>query len=244
MKSSTFRMTFPLGLSITLLLLVLLGFSKSFFLRPWFDTYEVHSYVLWHGGAMTAWFVWLVMQSWWIASQRTAHHRRMGLIGVAIAGVAVASAAWVNFAMLLRARRAGRDIQADLLSWADVLWSNFAPILIFSILFVGAVALRRRREVHGRLVLFASIALVDPALARVSIMPDIEILGSTLNTIVFPLGMMAALPLAVLVWDWRRDSKIHIATWCGLLAVWGLIPAIRVFVPSSAIGQLLFSWFV
>ena len=70
--------------------LVLLGFSRTFFLRPWIETYPVHVSVLWHGVAVTAWFVWYPMQSLLVARREVALHRRLGWGGAAI-GTAAAS---------------------------------------------------------------------------------------------------------------------------------------------------------
>ena len=233
----------PFALVIALVLcgLVGLGFYRSFFLRPWFDTYDVRPYVLWHGVAMTAWFFWLVMQTRLIATGRLRRHRTMGWIGVGIGLLAIVSAAAVNWAMLVRAQHAGRDVRAQLATWSDVLWSNAAPLLVFTALFVAAILLRRKRRAHSSLMLLGSVAMLDPALARVGLLPAVEIGGRSLDQWVFPIGMMALLPLLVVIWDWRRSGRPHPATVLGALAVWFAIPALR-WIGTTPAGQTVLAW--
>jgi ABC-type enterochelin transport system permease subunit len=51
---------------------------------------------------------------------------------------------------------------------AGVFWGNFIGIAVFAGLVVAAILLRRKPQAHKRLMLLASIALVGPALARIS----------------------------------------------------------------------------
>lgn len=236
--------SFPLLFSIVLLGLTGLGFAKTFFLRLWFETYPVEVYVLWHGAAMTAWFVWLVVQTLLVAADRRRWHRTMGWVGVAIGCLAVVSAAGVNWAMLFRARRAGREVRSELANWADVLWSNAAPLAVFSVLFVAAVFSRRFPVAHARLMLLSSVAMLDPALARIGLLPTVELAGRTLDGWVFGLVVPAALPLMVLVWDWKRLRRVHPATLAGSLAVWAGIPFLRWFGAHTVWGHAVVAWFL
>ena len=70
---------------------VLVGFARSFFLRPlfpeWHSPSETIFYV--HGAAFTAWIVLLVAQTSMVAGGRTDLHRRIGPFGVALAAAMV-----------------------------------------------------------------------------------------------------------------------------------------------------------
>lgn len=235
--------TFPLVFALTLFALMALGFARSFFLRPWFDTYDVATYVLWHGVAMTAWFAWLVLQTALVAMGRSRWHRAAGWWGVGVGVLAVVSAAAVNWAMVVRARRAGRDVRGALDTWADVLWSNGAPLIVFAALFLAAVALRRRPLAHAPLMLLASVAMLDPALARIGVLPATEIAGRTLDQWVFPIGMMILLPALVLAWDRRRLRRFQFTTLAGTAAVWFAIPALR-WIGTTTLGQTVVGWWL
>ena len=231
--------TFSVGLSVVLLALVVLGFARTFFLRPWFDTYDVQAAVLWHGAAMTLWFVWLPLQAGLVARRDVALHRRLGWLGAAAGALAVLSALAVNFAMVVRGRRSGRDIEAEIDRWSDVIWTNLAPALVFALCFSAAIALRRRRDAHGRLLLIGSIALVDPALARVGLLPDRPVFGVDLDTLVFTRMVPLLLVLALLVRDLRSRGRVHGATGLGVALLWAGLPLLRSWVPTTRFGHWL-----
>lgn len=86
------RSRFYLILTVLLLLLVLLGFGRTFYFRSFFEQpvrWQMDRlpwlYVV-HGVAMTAWFVLLVLQSALINLRRHQVHRKLGY---ALAGLAV-----------------------------------------------------------------------------------------------------------------------------------------------------------
>ena len=74
---------FFLGMSIVLLLFVLSGFAPTLYLRAFFDVPPIPASIYLHGGILTGWFVWLVVQTSLVQTARTATHRRLGVVGVA-----------------------------------------------------------------------------------------------------------------------------------------------------------------
>jgi hypothetical protein len=58
----------------TLWLIVLIGFSRTFFLRAFFNVPNVPAYVLVHGAVLTAWFTGLLVQTVLVAARRTQIH--------------------------------------------------------------------------------------------------------------------------------------------------------------------------
>ena len=57
------RSIFFVSMSGILLLIVLLGFSPTLYLRAYFDASDVPIYLLIHGAFLTAWFVWFFVQT-------------------------------------------------------------------------------------------------------------------------------------------------------------------------------------
>lgn len=54
---------------------------------------------------------------------------------------------------------------------SGVLWRNLASALSFALFVAGAVIFRRRPRIHKRLMIFASISILSPALVRISRWP-------------------------------------------------------------------------
>ena len=75
------------GIAVAILLTVLIGFSRSFFLRPLFPDWPSPSegifYV--HGAAFAAWIMLLFVQTSLVAGGRTHLHRTIGPLGAVLA---------------------------------------------------------------------------------------------------------------------------------------------------------------
>ena len=62
---------FSLGMSVGLLLIVLVGFSRTLYMRAIFDVPEFSAYLLLHGCVLTAWFVGILLQTTLVTNHRT-----------------------------------------------------------------------------------------------------------------------------------------------------------------------------
>ncbi len=229
---------FHLAMAVAMMALMVLGFARTFFLRPFFDTYEVPRYVLFHGIPMTLWFVAYVIQSA-LAARGQAHlHRRFGVIGAAVGLAAILSSALVALGMVTRLRVAGRDIESEVARVADVVWTNMSSICVFAGFFGLALALRRRRDFHSRLMVLATIGLLGPALARAWVIPSFEVWpGMNVNTLVFYYGARVALLLALVVHDWATARRLHLVTWTGIPVLFGSLAWIQKVMPTTDLGQ-------
>jgi hypothetical protein len=82
-KSIAAERRFFLAMTAALVAAVLLGFSRTFFLRHWFPDWsaahaptEPYFYV--HGALFGLWFLLLVVQAFLVIARRIALHRRLG----------------------------------------------------------------------------------------------------------------------------------------------------------------------
>ena len=68
------------GMALTILATVIVGFARSFFLRPLFPAWPSPSETIFyvHGVVFTAWIVLLVVQASLVAGGRTEIHRKIG----------------------------------------------------------------------------------------------------------------------------------------------------------------------
>ena len=153
---------------------------------------------------LTLWFLIFLVQTILIALRRVSRHRLLGSVGTgAASGVVVASMLVV---VRLAARAAAQGITSGPV--ALIVTGDTGLMLIFALFVVTAIYLRRRTDVHRRLMLLASIAIVGPAIVR---LPGAEALVP-ISVIVPQLALFAAL----IAYDIVSRRRVHPVT------VWGV----------------------
>ena len=158
---------FYLGFVLVIFAAVLLGFGRTFFLRAWFPEWvELHApkepYFLLHGVFAAAWFVTLIAQSSLITAGRVDMHRRLGTISLGLAAAVVVTG--VAAAVIAARRPTGFiDIEAPPQVFLAIPLLGLLPYVAFVAL---AYAFRRNAQAHKRLMLLATIAVLDAGIAR------------------------------------------------------------------------------
>jgi hypothetical protein len=224
---------FFLGASITMLLIVLVGFAPTFYLRSYFPTARppAPSYVYWHGAVMTAWYLLLVAQTALVSARRSDLHRRLGLAGIVLALGVLGTGLYVNTNLVPRLEALGVQLPPAREQFiAFVVISGRFFLVAFAMLVAAAVLLRRRRAVHARLMFLASLTTIGAALgpdrwlgaAAVPLLPAGVGLGSVVVA-----GFIAALGIR----DWFVDRRVHPATVWGGLALIALPFVVRLVAP-------------
>lgn len=156
---------------------------------PW--TATVHA----HAALFTAWVVLFVVQTALVAARRVALHRRLGVIGALVAAAMVPAGAATAIAT---ARRGGAPPGVDPLAFLAV---PLFDLVLFSGFIITALALRRNKEAHKRLMLLAYVSIIAAATAR---LPG-----------VLPLGPPAFFGMALLfvvvgaVYDFVSRGRVH-----------------------------------
>jgi len=153
---------FYIAMSLAVIAITFAGFAKSWFLRPYFDNPRALALTIQiHGAAFTAWVVLLLAQTTLVAVHRTDVHRKLGWIGAALAVFMCAIA--VKAAILAT----HRDV---LCCNADAARGFFivpvADVAVFAVLVGCAVAWRRDPATHKRLMLLATLSILDAATGR------------------------------------------------------------------------------
>jgi hypothetical protein len=201
---------FFLAMALAILLVVLVGFARSFFLRPLFPEWPSPSETIFyvHGTAFVAWIVLLVTQVSLVTAGRTDLHRIVGPFGVVLAAAMVVLG---TFAALIAARRPGGFVGVPVPPLSFLAVPFFDMILFAS--FVGfAVARRRNAQSHKRWMLLATVSLVTAAIAR---WPGVYGGGPLLF-----FGLTDLFLVALAIWDFRSLGKLHPVTlWGGLLVI-------------------------
>lgn len=210
-------------MAVLMLVVVALGFGKSFYLRPAFGDTPLPTYLIVHGSTMTAWYLLFLAQALLVSSGRSDLHRRLGVAGVALATAVVATGAIVHLRLIPRRQALGEMASpADLAFAIDFVLQGLASLVPIVVLVALALGLRRRPAVHKRLMFWTMVWTLGPAFT-----PE-RPLGRFLDALVAPhLPFFPAdlLWLAALVaYDASTMRRIHPATWLGfaLLAAWFL----------------------
>jgi hypothetical protein len=202
---------FFLALSAVLALVVLTGFSRTLYLRSFFDVPDLPVSLWIHGIALTSWFAGALVQATLISIRRTDLHRRAGWV-FASSGLGVfATGLYVTLNLGPRLVQRGGNLDLQLARFSGVVWSDFAALLSFAILLPAAIVLRRRPETHKRLMLLSSISVVQPALSRIWRWPPFE----GLNPAFLGLGTLLAFVLAIVLYDAISRRRVHAATLLG-----------------------------
>lgn len=179
--------SFFFAMSGAFLAIVLIGFAPTFYLHGVFFPVPTRpAYVYVHGFVMTAWFLVLFIQTGLIRTGHFQRHRQLGVagaflgLGVVITGVTVALGVvpglkgipGFDFASDISVLGLGSgETVARFISF--VVWANLATAVTFSVLLVSAILFRRQPETHKRLMLMSSLAVLSPAIARISRWPGL-----------------------------------------------------------------------
>lgn len=156
---------FHLAMAAALLLTIAAGFGPVYYFAPALGrpvalaplTPLVHV----HAAIFSAWVLLFAVQTGLVSAGRLSLHRRIGpvALGLLVAMVAVAVLTGLHGAV-----RASGPPGIDPLSWLAV---TLMPIPVFAALILAALHLRRDPQAHKRLMLYAMIAMIVPATARI-----------------------------------------------------------------------------
>lgn len=203
---------FYAGMALAMLVTVVAGFSRSFFLRPWFPGHPSPSETAfyWHGAVFTAWYLLLLVQPLLIAAGRVDRHRMLGRAGAALAAAMVVLGCYVA---LVAAGRPGGFIGVPVPPLA-FLTIPFLDMAVFGVLVSYAIAKRHVAQTHKRLMLIASIGPLAAAIARL----PFDFIMASGPPAFFGLTDLFLLPLVA--WDLATRRRLHAATlWGGLLVI-------------------------
>jgi hypothetical protein len=186
------------------LLIVVIGFTPTWFMMQWFNAPPLPWIVHLHGVVFTTWSLLYAAQTTLVAADRRDLHRKLGVggailgPGLLILGVAVA---------IEGAQRGAGGPGRDQLGFLIYPLANIAA---FAVLLTTALLMRSRSAYHKRLMLLTMLPILTTPLARIGMMA-----GSPLPP---PLtGMLLAdfFLVALAVHDGRTLGKLHPATLWG-----------------------------
>jgi hypothetical protein len=195
---------------VLLVLLLLATFARTYFLRGYFGLPPLSVRLHIHGAVMTTWVALFFTQTCLVAARRVDIHRALGIFGAFVAALVVVMGTTTTV------HAAAREVQAhsvEAVSRVMVMGLEVMQMVLFAALVGTALWLRRRKDIHKRLVLFGTLCMLPSVISR---FPGIE---SNLEILII---FDAALALVVVA-DLIFKRRLHPATlWGGLLVLGGI----------------------
>ena len=164
------RSAFYFGMAIAMSVTVFIGFGPSFYVNAYFaetlglpPVQALSSIIIVHGLVFTTWMILLMVQTGLVAGGQVRWHRRLGIAG------AVLAAAVIAFGTAAQVASMQRDLGAleSVPFLRIVVFGGLTSLIAFAGLAGAAIGWRRRPEIHKRLILIATIALLGAAAARI-----------------------------------------------------------------------------
>jgi len=217
---------------------VFCGFAPTYYLKP-DNGSSLSPLVHLHGAVFTAWMVLFVVQTALIAGKRVILHRRLGIAGAVLALGMIVLGTVVAIAAASRPPAANPP-------------PGFPPPLMFLVIPLGdifafavlvSVGLynRRNRDSHKRLMLLATIAVLNAALGRL-VFPGgvLAFVGLPPNPVTL-IGLTGLFVAACLTYDRVTLGRIHPAfLWGGTFIIASDI--LRLVIGSTAAWLTFAAW--
>ncbi len=231
-RDPKFERRFYQTMLVAMLAAVLLGFARSFFLRPFFP--GVHAprepYFYVHGVLFTMWLALFFTQVSLVGAGNTGLHKRLGVAGFVLIPLMTIIG---TVGSLIAAKRPGGfiDIPTPPLEFLTV---PLFSILVFAMLAGTAIARRRDPQTHKRLMILSAAPLLEAGIARWPFEPYLST-----PPLAFWTSALVVVPLVV--WDIYSRRQLHPATVLGGILVVGSGP-IRDAVSHTAAWLAFAKW--
>lgn len=203
-------------------LVIFVGFLPSFFLRYRFHTTSLPVNLIVHATVMTAWQLLFLAQTILVAAGRTDLHRRLGIAGagLAIAVIVVGIDATLRQPGRLAASGFVLPFPVEML-----VIGNLFGFAVFGGLVATAIVRRRDSGSHRRLIYWACLMTMGPALTP----------SRSLGRAILPYFPTTFPPEIALGWvgwiallanDWRTARRFHPVTIVGGVLILFVAPAL------------------
>jgi hypothetical protein len=229
-QSKTIERMFYGGMAIAILAVVFAGFSRTWFLRPFFPQAQALIPILVvHGLIFSSWIALFIVQTTLIATRRTRTHMRLGIAGGIIA-VAIVIVGTVT--ALIRAKGPSPIPGVNPLSFLTI---PLADMIVFPILVGAAFYFRRKVDTHKRLMLLATIAILPAAVARL----PFDFVAQGGPPVFFGLSDLFIVPC--LIFDFIMRGRPHRATLLGALLIVASQP-LRLMIGGTSAWLAIATW--
>jgi hypothetical protein len=207
-------------MALLIIAAVLLGFARTFFLAPMYHYHLPNLLVAIHGVVFVSWIALFAIQTSLVAAGRVDLHRKVGAFGAVLVGLVFIMA----YAVMLEGLHRGFALPGQ--DEAQVLALDVIGINISFAMFAAGLLLRRNPASHKRLMLFGTVGMVGPAIARW----PFAFIASKPPLVGLVLQLFA---LAAIIFDLLTNRRVHRATWVGTVTLF-MVPLIAVPLSATA----------
>lgn len=190
---------FPL-IALALAAVIVAGFTRTYYLRAFFEVPPISTLVHLHGIVFSAWLVLFVVQTRLIARQNYRLHMKVGIAGAVLAALVVVVGvvtALVGAHDTVRIRPMG-------FSGHQFLIFPLSGIVFFAVCVAAGISLRKRADLHKRLMILGMVAVLGPPVARL-----IRLAGGGEHFLAWQTAVTAAFVAWALLHDWFRNRMVH-----------------------------------
>jgi len=152
---------FALGLVAVMMAIVLAGFWPYFSALP--SGPKAHWIIHVHAAVFSGWMLLYLAQVWLVYRRRVRAHQALGRFGIYYGILVLLFGVFVTFAAPVLNVQEGRSTLDEA---AGFLVLPIGDMLLFGGFFAAGIAWRRQRDVHKRLMLLATVALLFAPAAR------------------------------------------------------------------------------
>ncbi len=186
-------------IAIALAILIVLGFSRTYYLRFLFDQPPLTILIHLHALVFTAWLLLFIVQTRFIAANNLRAHKKLGVAGAVLAAFVFLIGLISPFATMYPPvpRPAG-------LNALQFLAIPLFSIGLFGLFVVLGLSYRRRSAFHKRFMLLAMISVLGPPVARL-----IRFFGFGEHFVLIQASVAAFFILCALVYDAVKHRLLH-----------------------------------
>lgn len=207
-----------------------MGFWASYFGPLLAGTVDAPTIVHFHASVYVGWLAIFIAQTVLAATGRVAVHIKLGTFAIGYGVLVIVTGFAVAFAMFALRVRAGSVAEAQ-----GRLLGPLLDMFVFAPLFAAAIYYRRKPELHKRLMIVATTALLIAAVGR---MP---FLGQPRSLLLLHLIWIAPILVAMAHDFWRRRG-VHAVYVLGILLLLVEGPALRIVARTSEPWQRVSGW--
>ena len=151
---------FYTGMALAAAVVVFFGFGPTFYLRSNYQSTPLPTYLIVHGILFSTWIALFIAQTSLIAARRTSVHRRLGWATAALAAVMVLVGTTAGI-VSMRGHFPEQGVAA-----LSFLTTPLFSMVMFATLVAAAIQFRGDPQTHKRLMLLATISILDAPIAR------------------------------------------------------------------------------
>lgn len=198
---------FYIGLAIFMIGIAIVGFWNTYFNSFFLGTLDAHWLIHVHVTVFATWLILFLGQTVLAAKNEINIHQQIGsYFGIPLGILLLILGFIVTFAVI--APGIGEDHEAQ--NYAVPLLASLGDLLAFAILLGTAILYRKNPAFHKRLMVLATVSLMEAPVARIA-----REIGMPEGFLVLVLVSLSPVFLAMGYDRWKRGS-IHKVYWIGL----------------------------